>query len=79
MLNLYRITPFRYDMKEIMSSHNIDESVASSVIASVVAKGSRISISSARDYVHVQQKAGLYSKEVSDKICDLLSRYTKYR
>ena len=79
MLNLYKITPFKYDMKEIMHHYNIDESIASTVIASVVAKGSRISISSARNYVHGQQKAGLYSKEVSDEICDLLGRYTKYR
>ncbi|MDH3365439.1 MAG: hypothetical protein OEM29_05495 [Thermoplasmata archaeon] len=79
MLNLYRITPFKYDMKEIMSAYRVDEAVASSVIASVVAKASRISITSARDYVRVQQKEGLYSKDVSDEICDLLSRYTKYR
>lgn len=79
MLNLYKITPFKYDMKEIMTHYRVDEAVASTVIASVVAKGSRISINSARDYVHVQQKAGLYSKEVSDEICDLLGRYTKYR
>ena len=79
MLNLYKITPFKYDMKEIMNHYNVDEAVASTVIASVVAKGSRISISSARSYVHVQHKAGLYPKEVSDEICDLLGKYTKYR
>lgn len=79
MLNLGRITTFKYGMREIMSHHKVDEAVASSVIAGVIAKGSRISIASARSYVHGQEKAGVYSKEISDEICDLLDRYSTYR
>lgn len=79
MLNLNRVTTFRFDIREIMSHYEVDEAVASTVIASVIAKSSRISIASAREYVLEQEKAGLYSKKVSDEILDLLDRWSKYR
>jgi len=79
MLNLNRITTFKYGIREIMSNYKIDKSIASTVTASIVAKGSRISINSAKTYVRGQEKSGKYPKEVSDEICDLLERYSKYR
>ena len=79
MLNLNRITPFRYDIREIMSHYEVDEAIASTVIASVIAKASRISVASARTYVREQEKESRYPKEVTAEICDLLDRYSKYR
>jgi hypothetical protein len=79
MLNLNRVTTFRYDIREIMSHYEIDEAVASTVIASVIAKASRISIASAISYVREQEEAGSVKKEVSEEICDLLSRWSRYR
>jgi Ethanolamine utilization protein EutJ (predicted chaperonin) len=79
MLNLGRITTFRYGMREIMSHYEIDEATSSSLIASVIAKGSRMSISSARDYVRDQEKTGMYPKAVTDEICDLLEKFARYR
>jgi len=79
MLNLNRITSFRYGIREIMVNHEVSESIASSVVASVIAKASRMSIDTARDYVLDQEKAGSYPKEVSDEILDLLDRYSRHR
>ena len=79
MLNLGRITSIKYGLREIMKYYEIDDSVASTVIASVIAKGSRISIASARSYVRNQEKAGMYPKEASDEICNLLGQYSKLR
>lgn len=79
MLNLGRVSSFRYGMREIMQNYEIEDSAASSVIASVIAKGSRISIDSAIHYVRDQEKTGIYPKEVSDEICDLLDRFSKLR
>lgn len=79
MLNIRGKSSFRYGIKEIMNHYDIDETVSSSIIASVTAKGSRISIKSAVEFVREQEKAGTYPKEVSDEICDLLYRHTKYR
>lgn len=79
MLNLSRISSFRYDIKEIMSHYKIDDEAASSVMASVIAKGSRISINSAREYVREQEKTGIYPREALDEICNLLDRFSKLR
>jgi len=79
MLNLNRVTTFRFGIREIMSHYGIDGAVASSVIASVIAKASRISIDDARSFVREQEKLGKYPREVADEICNLLDRFAKYR
>jgi hypothetical protein len=79
MLNLNRISSFRYSIREIMAIHKVDEEIAASVVATVIAKGSRMSIAAAMDYVQEREKAGAISKDASNDICDLLDRYTKYR
>lgn len=79
MLNLNRLTMFRYGIREIMSDYKVDEAVASSVIASVIAKGSRISIDSAKTFVRGQETIGIYPKKASDEICFLLEEFSKHR
>lgn len=79
MLNLGRLNAIKYDLKEIMREYDVDEATASTLIASVIAKGSRISIGEARDYVREQEKAGVISKDVSDEICGVLSQFSKLR
>jgi|YelNatPaOPRAMG01_1025707.scaffolds.fasta_scaffold06713_9 hypothetical protein len=79
MLNRHRLSSFKYGIREIMSNYRVDESVASTLIANVIAKGSRISIESAKSFVREQEKIGVCSREVSNEICDLLERYSKYR
>lgn len=79
MLNLGRLTSIKYSLREIMSHYEVDESIASTVIASVIAKGSRISIASARAYIREQEKAGQVSHAVSEEICNLLDQNSKLR
>lgn len=79
MLNVGRLSSFRYDMKEIMRRHKIEGPAASSLLATVVAKASRISIESARQYVREQERAGACSKAASDEMCGLLDRFSKMR
>jgi len=79
MLSQGRMSSFRYDIKEIISHYKINEAEAYSVMASVIAKGSRISIEAAREYVLDQEKTGLYPREALDEICNLLVRYSKLR
>jgi hypothetical protein len=79
MLNLGRITSLRYDLKEVMSHYKVEESAASTMMANVIAKGSRISINSARDFLYEQEKSGVYPREALAEIADLLDRYSKLR
>ena len=43
MLNTHRINPFKYDVNEILDASSMDPSTASSFLASVIAKASRVS------------------------------------
>lgn len=79
MLNLHRVGSFRYDLKEILSQYEVSETIMGSVIASIVVKGSRVSIESAKAYVRDQEKTGAYPSEASEEICSLLDRWSRYR
>jgi len=79
MLNVGRLSSFRYDMKEVMRRHKIEGPAASSVMATVIAKASRISIDSAMEYVREQEKAGALSRAASDEMCNLLGRFSRPR
>lgn len=79
MLNLSRLSAFKYDLREIMNHYRVEESAASAMTASVIAKGSRISIDSAKDYVEEQRKTGLYPEGALNEICNLLSQFSKLR
>lgn len=79
MLSLNKMTVFRYNLREIVSNYKIDEAIASSLIASIMAKASRISIDSAKKYIWEQEKNGTCPKEVSEEIYDVLERFSTYR
>ena len=79
MLNMNRITPFRYDMNEILASTSMDASAASSFLASIVAKASRVSTRDAKDYAKTFVDSGALTKEEFDKVCRLMDRYSKFR
>ena len=79
MLNLNRISSFRYGIREIMTHYEVNEAMASSIVATVIAKGSRHSIASARSYVKEQKEAGNCPREATDEIIALLDKYSKYR
>ncbi|MCL2711734.1 MAG: hypothetical protein FWD37_00450 [Methanomassiliicoccaceae archaeon] len=79
MLNTNRMAPFKYDMNEILSSSSMDASVASSFLASIVAKASRVSTRDAKDYAKTFLESGELTKEEYDRICRLMDRYSKFR
>lgn len=79
MLNTHKISPFKYDMNEVLSQSSMDPSMASGFLASVIAKASRISTKEAKDYARSFLDEGNLSKEEYDKICRLMDKYSKYR
>ncbi len=79
MLNTHRLAPFKYDMNEILSASAMDPSKASSLLASVIAKASRVSTRDAKDFVKTFIESGDLTKEEYDRICRLMDRYSKYR
>jgi len=79
MLNTHKLSPFKYDMNEILDASRMDPAKASSFLASVIAKASRISTKAAKEFVKTYLDAGDLTKEEYDKICKLLDRYSKFR
>ena len=79
MLNTHKLSPFKYDMNEILSASRMDPAKASSFLASVIAKASRISTKTAKEFVKTFLDAGDLTKDEYDKICKLLDRYSKFR
>lgn len=79
MLNTHKLAPFKYDMNEILSASRMDPAKASSFLASVIAKASRISTKAAKEFAKTFLDADDLSKDEYDKICKLLDRYSKFR
>lgn len=79
MLSLNKMTVFRYGIREIMSNYKVEETASSSLVASVIAKASRISIDSAKRFMHEQEKLGVCPREATDEVFDLLERFSTYR
>ncbi|MDR0777927.1 MAG: hypothetical protein LBE48_00595 [Methanomassiliicoccaceae archaeon] len=79
MLNTNRMAPFKYDMNEILAATSMDASIASSFLASIVAKASRVSTREAKEYAKTFIESGALTKEEYDRICRLMDRYSKFR
>ena len=79
MLNTHKINPFKYDMTEVLEASSMDPSKASSFLASVIAKASRVSTKDAKEFVRTFMDSGDLTKDECDKINRLLDRYSKFR
>ncbi|MDR0887735.1 MAG: hypothetical protein LBM39_00910 [Candidatus Methanoplasma sp.] len=79
MLNTHRIAPFKYDMNEILAASAMDPAKASSFLASVIAKASRVSTKEAREFVKTFLESGDLTKDEFDRISRLMDKYSKYR
>ncbi len=79
MLNTHKLSPFKYDMNEILSASRMDPAKASSFLATVIAKASSISTKAAKEFVKTFLDSGDLTKDEYDKICKLLDKYSKFR
>ena len=79
MLNLRSVTPFKYHLREILDGSKLDEDFINAFIANLITKGSRGSLSDAKDYVRDLEKQGIFTDSTSNDICSLLDRHRKYR
>ncbi len=79
MLNTHKLSPFKYDMNDVLSNSAMDPNKASSFLASVIAKASRVSTKDAKDFARTFLEEGDLTKEEYDRICRLMDKYSKYR
>ena len=80
LLNRKRVGIFKYEIREILGRTKLDENTQATMIASIIAKASRVGIEEAKDYVEAMAEdlEGL-DYESRDDIYRLLDRFTKYR
>jgi hypothetical protein len=79
MLNTHKLAPFKYDMNELLSASAMDPAKASSFLASVIAKASRVSTRDAKEFAKTFMESGDITKEELDRISRLMDKYSKYR
>lgn len=79
MLNQRRLGEFKFDLREVLHNAGTDPDQVPTFLASIIAKASRQSIKEAKVYVRQYEADGKITKQVSDNICYLLDRYTKYQ
>ena len=79
MLSMHKVTPFKYDMNQILNESSLDPAKANAFLATVVAKASRISLKDAKEYIAAETDAGNITKDEQTKFNNLLQRYSKYR
>ena len=75
MLNLHRLGPFKYDLREILNASPMDKSMIPTVVANIIAKASRVS----KEYIRSIEAEGVIDKIAADDTCTLLDRYSKWR
>lgn len=79
MLNTHKLSPFKYDMNEVLSASTMDPAKASSFLASIIAKASRVSTKDAKDFAKTFVESGDLPREDYDRMCRLMDKYSKYR
>lgn len=78
MLNMRQVDSFRYELKNILAGMKDLESQGS-VYGSIYSKASNIGIEEAEEFITRKNEEGVFDQELTGKLLDLISRYTRYR
>ncbi len=79
MLDVRRLSYFRYDATEILNSSGIEEKVWTPILASIVTKASRLGIKDANEYIQKLEKDEILDIEITQSLIRLLDRYKRWR
>ena len=79
MLDEGRRTEMIYFLKEVVSDAGGSDKSAEPFLASLAAKGSRESVSTAVEFLDLKIEEEFISEEVGDPIKKIMRRFTKYR
>jgi hypothetical protein len=81
MLDMGRMNSFVFAAEDIFRQTGNKETVSgyASILASIAAKASRMSIEDAQKYIHEKVLEGRLPKESEEPLCRLLDRYSRWR
>jgi len=77
--DISRLYAFKLDLKELPASGRTEQEVASSFMATVIAKTSNISMDEAKDYIREMEGKNNITKRTSAGTMRLINIYTRYR
>ena len=79
MLDEGRRTEMLYFLKEVVSDAGVSDKLVEPFLASLAAKGSRESVSSALEFLDSKIEEEFISEDTKDPIKKIMRRFTKYR
>lgn len=79
MLDMSRIDHFRYFIREMFESSDMDPRVWNPLMASLIAKASTGGIPDAREYVKQQEEEGIITEKMAQNLNRLLDRNKRWR
>ena len=78
-LDLRKLNYFRYDVKEIFNSTDIEPKTWNPLLASISTKASRLSIKEAKEYIIQLEKDEVLANEIAQNLINLLDKYKRWR
>ncbi len=79
MLNLHNIDVFRYELREVLAGSEMAEPLRESFIATVMGKGTKMSVQEAKDYVGEVLVRGDIDEPTAETIVRIIDRHTRRR
>ena len=79
MLNLHTIEVLRYEMREVLATSKMAEAQRESFIATLMGKGTKMSVPDAMEYVDEVVKRGDLDGESAERVVRILDRHTRRR
>ena len=79
MLDMRRLTIFKYDLREIVADSNLEEEAERAFMANLIAKARNRGVGEAKNYISSFKESGDISEETEEDILRLLKRHTRYR
>ena len=79
LLDMARMNQFMYYAEQIITETGTKDGTWNTILASVVAKASRISIRAAQEFIHEKVLAGLLPEKAERPLMQLLERYSRMR
>jgi hypothetical protein len=79
LLDMARMNQFMYYAEQIITETGTKDGTWNTILASVVAKASRISITAAQEFIHEKVTAGLLPEKAERPLMQLLERYSRMR
>ena len=76
-LYLKRITEFKWELNQIVLT--LPENQRGTVKGSLIAKADKLDVNEALDFVQVKIDEGVLTRDVADRIADLLLKFSTYR